>query len=377
MGLQNRSRRLILVLVLVALLAACVPIATPLPDPTTARPPDVVIGRGPEMVCSDAEQVRLQIQASRNLPAETPATWILWSEDGDQLGEATWPVRDGSIIVAFPNNAPLPPGAYTITLHWQDFDLGRHAFTVNGTSPSVTEMLVSRVPGGAEPSGATFTSDTRHLYVTYAYAGGCQGAPYWLTVKNEENIPVCRHDGVLAAITGTGSLPCYREDGAAFEAGTYRAEFAMLETVTRTVTFAIEAEPEAPAPTPSPTPQPVRCGPLFTAAGLTAQGEPFRELELFDWYTQVIYAGSQCDRLPAATPWRSAWYRQGELVREASGVYTGSPEGVVWDSLTGPSPRNPFLRSGTYTVTLEIGETAPMTAELRIFGLQRDADETP
>jgi hypothetical protein len=106
-------------------------------------------------------------------------------------------------------------------------------------------------------------------------------------------------------------------------------------------------------PAPSPTPETVSCGPLFTAAGLTSDGEPFLPLTLFDWYTQVVYAGSTCRHLAPGTPWHSAWWHEGELVREADGTWQGASEGVVWDSLTG-QPGNPFLVPGAYTVTLEI-----------------------
>lgn len=389
MGISNRNRRLFFLLagLVGALVTACVPTPTVPPATTgTTRPPDVLIQRGPDDVCGDAVQVRLQVQTSTNLPATTPAIWTLWSEQGDLLQEATWPLRDGPVLVNFPNSKPLPPGAYAITLQWQDFDLARHTFEVISAAPAITHIQVGRLPGestaagaapGAAPGAAAFSPDTRHLYVTYGYEGGCPGAPYWLIVKDAANTPVCRHDGVLEAIAGSGSAPCYRDDGEPFEPGAYRVEFSMSETVTQTGTFTVEAPPVLPSPTPTPTRQPVRCGPLFTAAGLTSAGEPFLTQDLFDWYTQVIYVGSRCDNVPPATPWRSAWYRQRELVREAEGVYNGSPEGIVWDSLTGAAPTNPFLRSGTYTVSLQIGEMAPVTAEFRVFGYQSDTQETP
>ena len=89
--------------------------------------------------------------------------------------------------------------------------------------------------------------------------------------------------------------------------------------------------------------------------------EPFLPLVLFDWYTQVVYAGARCRNLRDAAIWRTAWYHEGELVREGQGQWQGAAEGVVWDSLTGV-PGNPFLPSGAHTVILAIEDVSMTTA---------------
>ncbi len=340
----------------------------PAPTAIAPRVPDVQLVDAPDVVCGSATQIRVRVQTSENWPAESPATWRLTGAAGQLVGEGTWVLRDGTFIVAFPDGRPLPSGSYTLDLAWQEVDLGQLDLSVSPQSPAITDLAVRRVPDGEAVS--RLDPNTELFYVGYAYEGGCLGAPYWVTVRDRAGATVCNTSGVLDTLGGTGAMACYLGDERLFEVGSYEAEMTLMGEVTRVLDFAIQLDPAAatPAPTRTPTPEIVSCEPLFTAAGVTSEGEPFLPLTLFDWYTQVVYAGSTCRNLVPGTVWRSAWWHEGALIREASGAWQGASEGVVWDSLTG-QPDNPFLAPGAYTVTLEIAGT-PFEAAFDVYAYE-------
>jgi len=87
----------------------------------------------------------------------------------------------------------------------------------------------------------------------------------------------------------------------------------------------------------------------------------------FEWYSQVIYVGTQCEGLRPGTRWQSVWYRNGVNVRAAGGVWqeTGGA-GVIWDSITG-IPGAPFLLPGEYTVVLTLDGSVPLTTTFRLI----------
>jgi hypothetical protein len=276
--------------------------------------------------------------------------------------------------MAFPNGEPLPPNTYTVSLLWREIEVANHAFVVSDVAPTITALTVATTPGDdieapdAEP-GVRLSEGIRHFYVRYAYEGGCIGSPYWITVSDQSETTVCRQSGTLSKIDGHGAAACYQASGAIFDEGSYQATMVLMGETERSVPFDIG--PDAPTATPEPTSTPApaapTCGEPFAAAGLNPDGEPFLTASLFDWYTQVVYVGADCENLQPNTRWKSVWYRQGAITREAEGQWSGPEQGVVWDSLTG-SEGNPFLAPGAYTVTLEIGATTSITVAFSIFG---------
>lgn len=349
------------------LLGACTPTATPAPE-VTPRPPTVQFLQGPPTLCRDATQLRQDVQVAGPEIRDASASWSLTRRDGDApLNQGTWSGQSGELYVPFPDGTPLAPGDYEVRVAWQDETLAVQPFTIQAEAPSLEAVAVALIPDGAPQ--APLAPETRHFYVQLTYADACPGAPYWLTVTHNDEV-VCTRNGGLDAQAGTAAVPCYRSGGVAFAPGPYEATVTLMDDVHRTAAFDVAP----PAPTPRPTPKPTAtpdpgspvCGPLFTAAGLTPAGEPYLPLTLFDWYTQAIYAGTACDALTPGTAWESAWYRNGEPVRTERGTWTGEPEGVIWDSLIGV-PGSPFLRYGTYTITLQVGATAPLTAEVRVL----------
>jgi hypothetical protein len=336
-------------------LTACTPGATPaIPPPSIAVPTAALIA-APDLVCGPATQVRLQLQLSQNLPAEDPGAWELTGSDDEVVTQGEWIVRDGSVLVPFPDNAPLPTGQYRVRLDWQGAELVTHTFFVGPPYPTIEKLEVSVVPGGVPDSILWTQAPLQLFYVNYAFAGACTGAPYWISTRNATGETVCTHSGVLDSVEGEGAAPCYQEGETPFAIGQYETTITLPGEITRTVSFEIAAvEPTAtPAPTRTPRPPSVICETTFTAAGITPEGEPYLPHSIFDWYTVTVYTGRMCRNLQPGTAWRSSWIRDGTLVREAEGLWEGPAMGVVWDVLTGV-PANPFVPPGFYTVTLEI-----------------------
>ncbi len=374
MGCSNRKRRderyllLSLVGLWVGLLAACNP--TPTPDPeATPRLPTVQFLEPPPTLCRDATQLRLDVQVAGPEMRDAYASWSLYRYDKDEpINQGSWSGESGGIYVPFPDGTPLEPGDYEIRVAWQGEPLASQRFTIQSEAPSIAEMWIALTPKG-EPR-TQLAPEIRHFYVQITYTDACPGAPYWLTVTHNGEI-ACKQNGGLSAQAGTASMPCYQSDGRTFAAGRYEATVTLMDNVQRTHTFDVASPAPTPTPTPAPTttptPGPPVCQPLFTATGLTPEGEPFLPLTLFDWYTQVIYVGTKCDLLAPGTEWESVWYRNGEPTRTKRGIWRGESEGVVWDSLTGV-PGSPFLLPGTYTITLQIAATDPLTAEWRVLG---------
>ena len=373
--LQRRRRnrrhaplsRVCLVVGIVAggLLSACRSTATPEPD-ATPRPPSVQFLQPPPTLCRDATQLRLDVQVTGPRVREAEASWRLYRANKDEpLSQGAWSGGSGEIYVPFPDGTPLPPGDYKVSIDWHGESLTRQRFTIQPESPSIEGLGITLIPDGELQ--VRLTPEVRHFYVRITYDGACPGAPYWLTVNQGSEV-VCRQNGGLDREAGTASIPCYQDRGRAFAEGTYEATVTLMDDVQRTEIFEIAAPAptSTPLPTATPRPSPFTCGPLFSAAGLTPEGEPFLPLTLFDWYTQAIYVGTQCDRLTPGTAWQSTWYRDGELAGTHNGLWMGEPEGVIWDSLTGV-PGSPFLRPGTYTITLRIEATEPLTTEVRVL----------
>ncbi|MGC9522269.1 MAG: hypothetical protein ACP5HG_10385 [Anaerolineae bacterium] len=349
----QRWRRLILS-VIAALLAACTPISTPQAPSISSRPPEVSFLEAPEVVCSAATQIRLYVQSSEDLPIEAAGEWELRDAGYQTLYQGMWPVRDGALLIPFPDGRPLSSGSYTVSLRWNGFDLAEHTFTIGPHEPIIEHLTISLLPGTASLSEVPLGS--RVVHVNYAYAGGCRGAPYWIAVRDGAGETVCSHHDILPAMSGDGTMTCHRSDGEPFAEGDYEAQMTLTEDVSEVVRFSVvpEAAPPTPTPSPSPTPlPPVVCSDPFVAAGITPEGKPFLPLEVFDWYTEVVYVGARCQHLQRGMEWRSRWYREGALVREEAGIWDGANEAMVWDSLTGV-PENPFMLPGSYTVTLEI-----------------------
>ncbi len=358
MGFSHQRWRILILGVISALTAACTPVLTPQAPSIPSRSPDVSLLEAPETVCSAATQLRLYVQSSDNFPAEASGEWELRDAGYRALHKGTWAVRDGTLLIPFPNGGPLPTGSYTVSLQWNDLDLLEHTFAVGPRDPVIDYLTISLTPGTASPSRVPVGS--RIFYVNYAYSGGCRGTPYWIVVRDSAGETLCSQNDILATMSGEGSLACYYDDDRTFVEGEYEAEMTLTEDISEVVSFSIvpEASTASPTPLPSPSPtspSPVTCSDPFVAAGITPEGEPFLPLEIFDWYTEVVYVGSWCQNLRAGTAWRSSWYREGALVRQGAGTRNGPSEALVWDSLTGV-PENPFLPPGTYTVTLEIDD---------------------
>ncbi len=364
MGIRRAGWQRAFVGILALTWAACS--RAPGPTAVPSRVPEVQLVDAPDVVCGSATQIRVHVQTSEEWPAESPATWTLTGATGRSVGEGTWVLRDGTFIVAFPDGQSLPSGPYTLDLAWNEVALGHLVLSISPQSPAITSLAIRRVPDGESQSH--LASNTELFYVGYAYEGGCLGAPYWVAVRDPAGATVCNTSGILDALTGTGEMACYLGDGRPFEEGGYEAEMTLMGEVTRVLEFPIQPEPAAATPAPTPTPESVSCEPLFTAAGVTSEGDPFLPLTLFDWYTQVVYAGSPCRNLLPGTPWRSAWWHEGTLIRETSGTWQGESRGVVWDSLTG-QPGNPFLPSGSYTVTLEVAGV-PLDAAFDVYAYE-------
>jgi len=347
-------------------LAACgLSPAAPAVVVSTARPPSVVILGAPDVVCRAASQLRLLAQVSVDLTSDPAGEWVLRSSQGQDIRQGTWPVRDGAVLISFPEGEPLPSGQYTVHLFWQQTDLAQHTFLIDSQMPTIADLSLSLTPDGATLS--RLPSDVRGFYVGYEFQGGCLGGPYWATVWDAAGEILCNESGVLAGTEERGAFACYRADGGYLAAGDYRVEMTLMEATAEVVNFVVEAEPVVHTPTPVPTSviQPVVCDAFFAAAGLTSATEPFLPLVLFDWYTQVVYAGARCRNLQVGAGWQMTWYHEGELVREGQGEWQGAAESLVWDSLTGV-PRNPFLLPGAYTVTLTM-EDVSMTTAFSVF----------
>jgi hypothetical protein len=258
-------------------------------------------------------------------------------------------------------------------LLWSDVELAVHPFSVASGQPRIQQLNVSLTPGG-QPLQILQPEDDL-FYVNYGFQAGCQGAPYWVSVLDPYGSLLCSINGVLQSAEDRDALPCYRGEGQTLGEGDYLAAVTLMGVVTRTLTFSVEAPLPTPTsiPAETPVPPPVSCGRPFTAAGLTSEGEPFLPLSLFDWYTQAVYVGSACVNLRPGVPWTTVWYRDGDPIREARGLWDGATSGVVWDSLTG-SPDNPFLASGAYSVTLRIADI-PLQATFAVYAYEPSGGE--
>ncbi len=340
----------------VALLTAC----TSLPIASTASPtpadPSAALLAAPDPVCGTATQVRVQLQVSENLPSEDPGAWELTGPGEASITKGDWIVRDGAVLIPFPDNAPLPSGDYTLHLRWRDAELAAHTFSIGPPHPTIQMLDVSVIPGGKQATALWMEAPLHLFYINFVFEGACAGTPYWISTRNAAGETVCTHNGILESMDGEGTAACYGEEATPFEIGKYEATLTLPGEISRRVSFEIAApEPTAtPPPTQTPRPPDVACEDGFAAAGITPEGEPFLPGSIFDWYTVTVYAGMKCRNVQAGTQWRATWNRGEVIAKETQGVWEGPPTGLVWDVLTGV-PTNPFVTPGTYTVTLEIG----------------------
>jgi hypothetical protein len=358
---------------LVGALAACTTTSESPPASTPSEVPQVTFVVAPTSICQIATQIRFTPQVTGQWADDVTAHWEL-SVDGDVtvLSQGEWKPDMKELLVAFPKGAALPSGRYRLTLRMGDVQLAEHTFTIAEDSAAMTAFTLAMVPTG--PTVERLDAGVQHFYLRYTYADACLGTPYWVSVRYNDAL-ICMHDATLPQASGVETIPCYREDGAALEDGVYEAELTMMGQVYHRDTFDVGAAPTPLPPTATPTlaptatpmPLPLTCAPLFAAAGLTPDGEPFLPKDRFEWYSQVIYVGTQCKNLPTAVSWESEWYRNGQRIREANGMWSGSGgEGTVWDSITG-IPRAPFLLGGMYTVSLTLEGYAPLTTTFRLI----------
>jgi len=351
-------------LLCLAMIAACAPTpqTTPLPL-ATEEIPAITLLTAPSTLCRSATQIRLVAGLDGPWPQEIPGTWKLVQADGSEvIDTGSWRPQAGEVLVGFPEGEPLPPGAYRLQLETEEKLLAEHMFAISEVPPTILRLELALTPNGPALSG--FRIGTQHLYIRYAYTGACSSAPFWLTVQRD-GVAVCRESAVVALPDGEGAIACYREDGEVFEPGQYAVEFELMGEARAGLTFEIADPPPTVTPTASPTPVPV-CEKPFAAAGLMPDGTPYQVTDTFEWYTQAIYVGARCRNMSPGIPWESEWYRNGVLVRSAEGRWEGqAATAVVWDSLTGVST-NPFVPSGTYTVTLGVNGGVPLTTTLRV-----------
>lgn len=366
-------RRLRLILLMLAFLggwAACQSPATPTPTSTPAIAPEVTLPQATTTLCSAATHIRLTPRVQGAWPADNLAAWTLTAADAtDPLAAGTWSPASYELFAPFPGSAPLPAGDYALTLSLDGKPLARHPFAIAEAEPAITHHGLALTPAG--PDVTRLVEGTRLIYIRYTYTGGCAGAPVWATVRYEDAILCTRRD-TLPQASGTDWIACYREDGQALEPGAYRVELTLMGAAQSTFEFEVDAPPP---PTPTPTPRPPQCDALFTAMGLAPDGTPLLPGERFEWYTQVVHAGSYCEHLREGTPWTSRWFRNGQPVHSAEGRWEGGERGILWDSLSG-SPNSSFLLPGTYSVTLHVDATVVITGEFRLIGYVRE-ETTP
>ncbi len=378
MGAQRRSRSVSLAVVvlvcgLLGLLVACTPNTASPPTPTPLSPPQVTFDAAPDTLCQAATQIRFTPETLDIWPITVKAQWTL-SREGESavLSQGEWQPGMGELFVAFPNGEALSPGRYTLALRADGVSLGEHTFAITEDTTAVTSMELTLTPSG--PALTRLPGGTQHFYLRYTYQGACPGAPYWIAVRRGDAL-VCSHNATLPQTDGTESVACYRKDGAPLEDGDYHAELTLMGRTEHTLAFEVGDVPVptptatatiAPTATPEPPP-PLVCAPPFAAAGLSPGGEPFLPQQRFEWYSQVIYVGTQCEGLRPGTRWQSVWYRNGVNVRAAGGVWqeTGGA-GVIWDSITG-IPGAPFLLPGEYTVVLTLDGSVPLTTTFRLI----------
>ncbi|HQE91427.1 MAG TPA: hypothetical protein PLH19_01245 [Anaerolineae bacterium] len=378
MGSRFKNHLVSRILVIIACglggtLVACAPTSGLPAGGTSSTPPQVTFVVAPTSLCQIATQVRFVPQVTGPWADDVTVHWELSAEnDATLLNQGEWQPAMKELVVPFPNNTALPPGRYRLTLRMGNEPAVAHTFTIDEDAAAITAFSLAMTPTG--PAVEQLDAGVRHFYLRYTYANACLGTPYWVAVRHHGEL-ICTHDATLPQTSGVEAIPCYRKDGAVLEDGVYEAELTMLGHVYHRDTFAVGAAPTPLPPTPTstvaptatPTPLPLVCTPLFAAAGLTPEGEPYLPKDSFEWYSQALYVGTRCENLSSNTSWKSAWYRNGQLVREASGAWAGvGGAGTVWDSITGV-PRAPFLPGGTYTVSLTLEGSTPLTTTFRLI----------
>jgi len=336
---------------------------TPAPTTTLAPVfPEIDVRGAPERLCREATQLRLEPLLRGPWELEEVATWRLTAVDSETaLAVGEWSPLQRDLLIPFPKGMSLPAGNYRVVLESGTQALLTHTFTV---LPDVSELLELELL--LSPVGPVVTrvpDASRVFYIQFRYAGVCPGASLWLSVSDDDKGVICTHSLTLPEMAGAAFAVCHREDGDFFAAGAYRATLTLAAAGTWTLDFKVG---EDPTPVPQPPTYATHCDPLFTAAALDPQNQPLLTTDRFQWYTQAVYVGATCYDLPPATPWLARWYRQGVVVREFEGLWGGSLTGIIWDSYAG-SPEAPFLRSGTYSATLAISGTAPLTTTFSVI----------
>ncbi len=375
-----------ILLLIVLGLTACTPTSSTVVPVASVPPalPHVTFTQTPDIVCQSAAQIRLVPRITGAWPREVSATWQLTaSSNSDVLDQGTFSPEAEHLFIPFPEGKSLPPGDYTLTLYLQDTKLAEHTFSVSGEAPAIRDILLTLTPAG--PIVSKLANHTYLFYLQIIYEGACPGAPLWVSVRHKEQA-VCVSNKTVSTASGTHMVPCYRAEGNVLEPGTYRVDASLMGQADAQQEFEVEAPPPTstptllptptPPPPPTPTPHPLTCKSLFAATGLKPEGQPFLPQEIFDWYSQSIYVGSQCQHIPSDMAWQSAWYRNGETVRETQGVWTGGPEGTVWDSITG-APGAPLLLPGDYTVTLTLAATTELTTSFHILYYPQPTPASP
>ncbi len=351
---------------MVGLLLAGCRVMPAIPPPTvTTIPvlPEIQLPGAPGVLCREATQLRLEPLLNGPWPDNGMASWQLTTADAEAvLATGEWAPVQGDLLITFPKGLPLMAEDYLVVLRMGAQKWLTHTFTILPDVSELREVHLLLTPDG--PTVERLPAATRVFYVAFRYAGVCPGAPLWLSVSDDDLEVVCAQSATLTQIAGEAMSACYRDDGAPFSDGLYHATLTLAAPGSWTVDFYAGAEPTPPPP-PPPT-HATHCDPPFVAAALDPQAMPLLSGERFEWYTQAVYIGARCYDLPPATPWTALWYREGTLVREFEGVWVGGSEGVLWDSLVG-IPEAPFLRFGTYTVTLAVSAAVPLTTAFRVI----------
>lgn len=255
----------------------------------------------------------------------------------------------------------MEAGEYRVVLRMGSQDLWSHTFTVLADAPKLGRVEIPLTPNGLVVD--RLPEQARIFYVHFRYAGVCPGALLWLSVSHDSGA-ICNRMVNLPDLDGDGTIACYREDRAPLEVGTYHATLTKDEPGRWDENVEVGTESTPPSPPPTYV---VGCDSPVVDAVLDSTGKPLLTRDRFEWYTQAIYVGAMCHDLSPAASWEALWYRDGALVREFQGVWTGAAEGILWDSHTGTLEVR-FLHFGMYSVTLTISATTPLTTAFRVVG---------
>lgn len=310
-----------------------------------------------------------EIVAEFRLEGVQPVTMWRWEvqREGEVVAaqpEAPWgqDAQHASFRIQLGGAQEVEPGQYTLLVYTDGWVVGARSFQVLGVAPRAFDFRVSDVP---KPSDRDeFETDTRAIYLSYAYEGWCPGLDV-SSVLYHEGTFTQEYMGVWDGATqGLAQVSFQMPEGQPFPVGDYEIAVMVEGEEQGRVSFTVGEEAEEVMMVPP------AFGDITIALSVQPDGAPTLPTQdtPFGWSTRVVHAVFDYEGMRDGVRWSAVWTRDGtEVAREdyVWDVETAGSEGTHWVTLVNEDGEP--LGGGSYTVTLYIAGERQSTASFQIY----------